>query len=344
MDAFHAVKVGILGCGLTSQIGFIISGIMQAKLLGKRYVVLDNFNKQFDTVSPVPVCDIIDFDVLNNYLMRHGLQVLDQTKSNVRLISARYGSFRHNCDITQALLQLCPDGVIPKTIALNDLCGDPAPGIRKNLFLKISIDSRIDTIMCDEYRPFDIDFDLKKLVPVETGSWLTTFDIDLYKDILHHISFSGFLPNVSVPFSKINVLHLRDDEDALVFWSQTNNMSVPEYSRHLISKYCQLIKEHLDPKDALIVVTNNLKSPVLDYLYQRNYHYYTSKKMYPERELNAIVDLLNGTQCNNIFIGNYNINTHAGSSFSYILANQLPDSVKKIMIDLDNIKDEPTIY
>lgn len=343
MDSFHLVKVGILGCGLTNQIGFIISGIMQAKLLGKRYVVFDHFNKQFDKPTPVPISQIIDFDVLNFYLQRYGLKALDQKISKVKLISVHYGSIRNNYDVTEPLFKLYPNGIVPKILSFNDLRGDPAPGIRKNIFLKISVDNYVDTVMCDEYRTSDIDFDLSKLTSTEALPWISTYDVGLYNDILKHITFKNFSPSIKLQDEKVNVLHLRDEEDAIVFWSRINNMTLSEFSNNLAGKYCENIDTYFSVEIPIIVLTNNLKSPVLDYLKQRGYRYYTSEKIYPERELNAIVDLLNAQQCNNVFLGNFNLNSFTGSSFSYLIAKSL-SSVTNIMIDLDHIKDPVTIY
>ena len=56
----------------------------------------------------------------------------------------------------------------------------------------------------------------------------------------------------------------------------------------------------------------------------------------PGRELNAIIDLIIGRYCNNVFIG------CGGSTFSELLLKYIPDEtdegfVQKITFDLNNI-------
>ena len=44
-----------------------------------------------------------------------------------------------------------------------------------------------------------------------------------------------------------------------------------------------------------------------------------NQKYFEGRELNAIIDFLVSKQCNNLFIGNFNINESRGSTFSYYI-------------------------
>jgi len=67
------------------------------------------------------------------------------------------------------------------------------------------------------------------------------------------------------------------------------------------------------------------------------------KTMITGREVNAIVDLLISTKCNNVFIGNINPHNYHGSTFSYTIFNALKPHVKKICIDNDDIYHPPYI-
>ena len=54
--------------------------------------------------------------------------------------------------------------------------------------------------------------------------------------------------------------------------------------------------------------------------------------------MNGIVDLLIGQYCNQYFIGNLDTHTWQGSTFSFVLYNQLKDTnVSSIFIDIDHI-------
>ena len=61
------------------------------------------------------------------------------------------------------------------------------------------------------------------------------------------------------------------------------------------------------------------------------------------REHEAIIDMLCAKQCNNIFIGNFNMKKLNGSTFSFLIIQNLNDNINKILIDLDRIT-EPEFY
>ena len=66
------------------------------------------------------------------------------------------------------------------------------------------------------------------------------------------------------------------------------------------------------------------------------------KTLVEGRERNAILDFLISQQCSGTFIGNTNLKTHGGSTFSYGVYNVLKDkpNVTKILIDLENILED----
>jgi hypothetical protein len=45
------------------------------------------------------------------------------------------------------------------------------------------------------------------------------------------------------------------------------------------------------------------------------------------------VDLHIALACNHIFIGNWNTGTLGGSTFSYLISQQLPKEVKQVLIE-----------
>lgn len=62
------------------------------------------------------------------------------------------------------------------------------------------------------------------------------------------------------------------------------------------------------------------------------------KKQYQYRELNAIVDFIISKQCNNIFIGNFNLNGNNGSTFSFYIYKSLEsNNIIYKYIDLDRL-------
>jgi hypothetical protein len=73
------------------------------------------------------------------------------------------------------------------------------------------------------------------------------------------------------------------------------------------------------------------------------YTFITLHKLYEDRELNAIIELLVSKICNNKFIGNFNFTKLNGSTFSYFISKMLNSNVEKITIDLDKIVDSEQI-
>jgi len=144
---------------------------------------------------------------------------------------------------------------------------------------------------------------------------------------------------------KINVLHLRIENDAINHWSKQNKMSPTFFQTYIEDKYINLIQKHVLQTDANIILTYSENNRVIDYLKNNNYKYYISDKN-PDvgREVNAISDLLISEKCNNIFIGGFNIEKLNGSTFSYCIIQKMNPSVKKILIDLDRIQNKEYIY
>jgi hypothetical protein len=83
---------------------------------------------------------------------------------------------------------------------------------------------------------------------------------------------------------------------------------------------------------------------VIDFLIENNYNYKSSEKTFEYRDNNAIIDLLISKNCNNIFIGNFNLKNLNGSTFSYYIAKLLKNNIKKICVDLDHIYEDEHIY
>ena len=148
------------------------------------------------------------------------------------------------------------------------------------------------------------------------------------------------------PGQAINILHLRNEEDAIPFWGTINHMSPDTYRTVLEDKYINLIDKYIDKSSLTIILSMNTSNKVITFMQKQQYNYvFCDKNLVNGREENAIIDLLNGTHCNNIYIGNVNLVTYHGSTFSYVLYKLLETKpgIKKILIDLDHINVEEVI-
>jgi hypothetical protein len=179
---------------------------------------------------------------------------------------------------------------------------------------------------------------------VNTLQWIDSIDRPMFDDILKNISYKSPVarshPRPQPVNSKVNVIHLRLEPDAINHWSAMNGMNTETFRRTLEGLYIKSIKEHIQPTDYNIVVSNCQTNAVLEFL--RPYSVVKNEKG-PYRELNAIADLHLAKLCNNVFIGNFNLEKLNGSTFSYYIS-QIASPVKMVMIDLDRITDEPKIH
>ena len=99
------------------------------------------------------------------------------------------------------------------------------------------------------------------------------------------------------------------------------------------------MREHIPKQEPIIILTakpNNNR--FLELLTREKYTYFVKAKEDIGREMNAIVDLLIGRACTGVFIGNYVLETHQGSTFSFTLHNSLPSTVRRYWINMDHIK------
>jgi len=136
---------------------------------------------------------------------------------------------------------------------------------------------------------------------------------------------------------KINIIHLRIEDDAVNHWSKRNNMSALLFKMLLVDKYLYLIKKYINKESFTIVNTYNKDNIIIKFLYQNGYKFFTKKSNLSDgRECNALRDLLLARKMNNFFIG------ATRSTFSDFILNSASFK-KSIMIDLDNVKSPAVI-
>jgi len=342
MDRFYYVQVGAVGRGLSNQLGYIISGIMQARLQGKRFVVLSEFYRDFEQSMPCPISEIIDLKALNLYTSTFGVYVIDETLLTYKILSVKYGARNSFNDITDIIKKRYTSSnklLIPRDVDFNGICGDPLEGVAKTIFIKYEVNGISDTVIYPERPADDIVFDVSKRFGMEALYWIALYDVSTYDEILSHIQFTEhfFGEKPSMP-AVMNVIHIRDDDDAINFWGNINSMAPFDYREALTAKYIELIDKHFDKEIPVLVLCYNLESPVVKHLLNNGYFIFHNVK-HPEngRETNAILDLVRAKESNGTLICNINPYNYHGSSFSYFLWKQMSATSTKICIDLDEI-------
>jgi len=115
-------------------------------------------------------------------------------------------------------------------------------------------------------------------------------------------------------------------------------MSKEDFKMTIENRYIELIERNIDIKDTTIILSSSFDNRVVDFLNENGYNYLTSKNNFKYRELNAIVDTIVSKKCNNILIGNFNMNKLNGSTFSYYIKQTLENDIKYKYVDLDRVK------
>jgi hypothetical protein len=185
--------------------------------------------------------------------------------------------------------------------------------------------------------------------------WIDELDKDMFDNILSKITFTSFYLSLATTFlkikninntEKINVLHLRLENDAIMHWAKMNKM-VPLVFQHIIEeKYIGLIKKYINKNEINIILSYSTDNKVIQFLKENNYKYFFTDKLNVGREINASIDLNIGNFCNHLFIGNFNLENISGSSLSYFLINKYKKenrNIKLVLIDLDKIQDKENI-
>lgn len=156
--------------------------------------------------------------------------------------------------------------------------------------------------------------------------------------LMRHFSFkiSVKVLNVEATDECIHLLHLRNERDAIKWWSKQNGMSENIFEQSLNKKFIQCVKIFIPKTEKLIVITGRVvNNPVLVELSQDGYNILQCLKTYEEREMSALEDLSFAERHarNGIFIG-----CKRGSTFSSCLLEPRIPFKKSVHLDLDNIK------
>ena len=328
-------KIGNPGAGFTNQIIALITSIINAYKKGCKIVIVDNFLNDINKETFTPISEIFNLNQINVFLKNYDIVLVDKDNIQFELLSAIYGA-DNTIDLTNELR----GSKLVVNYPYNNIKGDPCPGIVKKLVIKYKIGEHYFEESYNENAFINIHFDGPYLF---TFGWINSFNDNMFDKILKNIVYNDtFILKSQINITgKINVIHLRLENDGIVHWSKQNNITPNEYKEILEQKYIQLIEKYISKTDENIIMSSETNK-VIDFLHENNYKYRFGEKG-EDREKNAIVDLLISKYCNNIFIGNFNIKKSNGSTFSYYMGKCM-NNVSKIYIDLDRIHDNEVIY
>jgi len=364
MNKIKHSKIAGSGFGLTNQIFCLITDIIKAYNEKKNIVVVDKFSNDFSKNNYTCISEILDIDKTNIYLKnKYNIILVDKFKFKFIINSVQYGYENNSVDLTDFITSNCFKNnclSIKKDINLNNIKGDPFFDHFKYLYINYSINNysfneklqeKFNTLEND----FVIDLSLNNNNNDNTNvclSWINSINQNIFEDLLKNIHYHNCFINFTNEYikyninlnDKVNVLHLRLEDDAITHWSKMNNMSTIDYKNYIENKYIEIIKKYVKIDEQNILLTSSSSNSVINFLKNNNYNYKLTNKFFDDREKNAIIDLLLSQVCNNIFIGNFNLKKLNGSTFTYYISQKINNDIKKIMIDLDRITDPECEY
>lgn len=366
-------KVGFPRTGLCNQLYCITNVIcIAASQVGDKIIILDDFINDIHTLNVTPTPFVLDLEKVNHFLSIFNIKCVYKNNVELTVNKIEYG-LKHVkiLDITENIMKHFwkeKHLFIPKGVSLNDYTDcDPCPQMRKQIYVTYTInDVQFEKTFHERnivhFNPLEIkhsNYDGKPVGYVDSldKPWLTRINRDDSKDLkplfdiflkqLHfHSSFYGHAEefiNTIIPDREdvtINVIHLRNEQDAISHWAKLNNLSENEYRQLYETKLIETVHQYFQKADKTIFLTSFVdNNPVIEQLREEGYECFVKENNEKlGREMNGIVDLLIGQYCNQYFIGNLDTHTWQGSTFSFVLYNQLKDTnVSSIFIDIDHI-------
>ena len=358
--------IGWDGVGLCNQLFSLISCIFNnVDKQGLKIILLYKFLNDFETNIYSLSSEIFDLDKMNIFLKQYDIILLDKYTTQLEIISVKYGIDDKNIDITEKIVEKYYNSndnslIIPIHTNINELYHDPVPNVVKFIYVKYKINNMVFDDMFIENSRIELNYLNSQEKHKQNGiKNENKNNIELFDKILKNITFNEKYYNVANNFiyniieeinikeinikEKINIIHIRNETDAINFWGGINKLNPVQYKETLENKYIYLITKYLDKNSHNIILSMNTDNKVIDYLKDNNYSYNFINKNDYGREINAIVDLIISNKCSGVFIGNVNpINFH-GSSFSYCIYKMLDSNIKKILVDTDDILHEEYI-
>lgn len=353
MSVFSACQIGSYGCGMTNQLNMLIGELIDALVHHRPLVIFGKFRKNYNTASLVPLREVFDLPSIEE-LLGDRLHIYESDQVELELVSAYYGTYADGANVTDKVREKFWNNQqaslrIPSGTSMNTALGiDPVHGQVKRLHLKFKIGT--DLIHIDH--PEVITTEVLHKITDTPGRYNRPSLVyqDIYNVLLRDIKFHPSLYAMADQTlsswslkSGVNLIHIRNDDDAIEFWSKINGMSPTEFESTLNKKYIATIDQYFNKDDDVIVLTATPNNPVCEYLSVNGYAYHVSTKIPGQREIDAIVDLIISRACNKTFISSLNPQTLRGSTYDNPVWKRLDPRVTCVFIDLDNVNDLPQV-
>jgi len=354
------------GNGLCNQIFALVTGIIKSSIENRPYCIIDSFNCCIEKGNIIEIEKIINLEEttlnLNKIQGLENIILFDRSNFKIELIDAHYGID----DVRKINVKANFDDKFNyRTNSMNEFFGvDPFPNIIKYLYTKFIVNDKIIIHKFDEncnnfHELFNANYILNDLFKNKTDdfSWYNRFDKELFSLILKNIRFTDVFYEILEVIkqnheinSNLAVIHFRLEQDAINHWSIQNKMNKHEFEQLLSTKYETLINKYIEPNQKIYILSADENNVINKFC--NNKFIYTSLKIKDEylstyfnctgRELCGIIDLLIGIHCSKLFIGCHSYKLSRGSSFSYVISENI--GCRRILIDLDDINNPEEVH
>lgn len=351
MNPIYFCKLFISSSGLCNQFYALIAGILQAIEEGKNVVVIDSFLNEIQKNKYSPISYILDLPKMNEYLQqRFHIVLVDSSFLDFKILGIEYGGENgiERIKITEPILsQFSKNPLqlrIPKSYEFK-MWNSLIPQVQnKKLYITFQIGDYVIEKDFPEKREEDIIFDLQQPLYKLVGKWRTKENEAVFNELLQNIFFTPNLYPYAFECMKAtkekyssniyHVIHLRVEDDAIDHWSIQNNMTSTHFREKVENKYINLIQRYLPNKEEpIILLTYSFQNRVIQYLQQNGYKIVINNKDKEiGREVNAIVDLIIGENCNGVYIGPYT------STFTQTLYYRMNSVKESHFFNLDKIE------
>lgn len=349
MSSIYFLQLSLPQTGLCNQLNSLLATICYC-VNNEKIIVIDKFLKEINTNNYAPIAEILNLEKTNQFLEKYNIALVDGNfTDNLNIITAKYGCNDIFTDVTSVVKSFLTNNklIIKKEIDLNSIFGDCHVNKAKILKIDFMLNNHNRfTMSFSEKNNFltkdiDIDFSNKNYTmipswePIDTPQHIN-MTTDIYKNLTFHdvliIHSNQFIQKTGITGSSIvNIIHLRLEDDAISFWSYQNKLTKEDFKKRLSEKYIHLINTLIDKKDKTIILTYDTNNTVINFLKDNNYNYFIHDKIKNNnREVNAIIDIINSKYCNNVFI------SVCGSTFSWTIAKLIQPKLIE-WIDINNI-------
>lgn len=312
------------GCGLCNQL-YALSGCIDFLCEHKKgpiFIAVDQFLQQIGGDDTCPLGEVIDLAAFNDILAPLGVVLIDR-KARLEVVKAMCGLE----DITPQIAPLLIEKERGNTLYLSPffLAG-------KTVSVQYRIGQGVFTATSDS-AGLCIAFPDGEFMPSPQLYFGGSHNPLRFVHLLSSIPFTApFIKDANrepcakagrEPCAKLGqvtaVIHLRLEQDAIDSFSQQVAMTGAELKHRLEDKYIALIRRHVAPSTAILILSSDYDNRVMRFLHDEGYKVVTTEpKPYDKRELNAIHDLLTATVTDaKTFIGVYE------SSYSYTVMFRL---------------------